>query len=123
MFEPLSFLFWGWFRAMITYSLYAVIAGAVLRVFSAVGIAFITSMGQANLNFNSLMEVGLWMLAVVPFFIAGMLASLKIGEMASMLVTGGGAARERLDGHGNDGGNGRSQRRHGGGGEGGRREA
>ena len=37
VFEPLSFLFWGWFRAMITYSLYAVIAGAVLRVFSAVG--------------------------------------------------------------------------------------
>ena len=30
---PLSFLFW----AMITYSLYAVIAGAVLRVFSAAG--------------------------------------------------------------------------------------
>ena len=49
VFEPLSFLFWGWFRAMITYSLYAVIAGAVLRVFSAVGIAFITSMGSANL--------------------------------------------------------------------------
>ena len=98
VFEPLSFLFWGWFRAMITYSLYAVIAGAVLRVFSAVGIAFITSMGQANLNFNSLMEVGLWMLAVVPFFIAGMLASLKIGEMASMLVTGGGAGGSGLMG-------------------------
>ena len=32
VFEPLSFLFWGWFRGMITYSLYAVIAGAVLRV-------------------------------------------------------------------------------------------
>ena len=98
VFDPLSFLFWGWFRAMITYSLYAVIAGAVLRVFSAVGIAFITSMGQANLNFNSLMEVGLWMLAVVPFFIAGMLASLKIGELASMLVTGGGAGGSGLMG-------------------------
>ena len=77
VFEPMAFLFWGWFRAMITYSLYAVIAGAVLRVFSAVGIAFITSMGQADLNFTSLMDVGLWMLAVVPFFIAGILASLK----------------------------------------------
>ena len=98
VFEPLSFLFWGWFRAMITYSLYAVIAGAVLRVFSAVGIAFITSMGSANLNFNSLMEVGLWMLAVVPFFIAGMLASLKIGELASMLVTAGGAGGSGLMG-------------------------
>ena len=98
VFEPMSFLFWGWFKAMITYSLYAVIAGAVLRVFSAVGIAFITSMGQANLNFTSLMDVGLWMLAVVPFFIAGMLASLKIGELASMLVTGGGAGGSGLMG-------------------------
>ena len=98
VFDPLSFLFWGWFRAMITYSLYAVIAGAVLRVFSAVGIAFITSMGSANLNFDSFMEVGLWMLAVVPFFTAGMLASLKIGELASMLVTGGGAGGSGLMG-------------------------
>ena len=98
VFEPLSFLFWGWFRAMITYSLYAVIAGAVLRVFSAVGIAFITSMGQADLNFTSLMDVGLWMLAVVPFFVAGILASLKIGELASMLVTGGGAGGSGLMG-------------------------
>ena len=96
VFDPLSFLFWGWFRAMITYSLYAVIAGAVLRVFSAVGIAFITSMGSANLDFDSFMEVGMWMLAVVPFFVAGMLASLKIGELASMLVTGGGAGGSGL---------------------------
>ena len=98
VFDPLSFLFWGWFRAMITYSLYAVIAGAVLRVFSAVGIAFITSMGSANLDFDSFMEVGMWMLAVVPFFVAGMLASLKIGELASMLVTGGGAGGSGLMG-------------------------
>ena len=54
VFEPLSFLFWGWFRAMITYSLYAVIAGAVLRVFSAVGISYITSLANANLNMQSL---------------------------------------------------------------------
>ena len=53
VFEPLSFLFWGWFRAMITYSLYAVIAGAVLRVFSAVGISYITSLGNANLDMQS----------------------------------------------------------------------
>ena len=98
VFDPLSFLFWGWFRAMITYSLYAVIAGAVLRVFSAVGIAYITSMGSANMNFTSLMDVGLWTLAIVPFFTAGMLASLKIGELASMLVTGGGAGGSGLMG-------------------------
>ena len=103
VFEPLSFLFWGWFRGMITYSLYAVIAGAVLRVFSAVGISYITSFGNANLDMRSLMDVGLWMLAVVPLFVAGMLASLKCGELASMLVTSTGAA-------GSGGGEDRSRR-------------
>ena len=91
VFDPLSFLFWGWFRAMVIYSLYAVMAGAVLRVFSAVGIAYITSLGNANLDMQSLMDVGLWMLAVMPLFVSGMLASLKCGELASMLVTSGGA--------------------------------
>ena len=98
VFEPLSFLFWGWFRAMITYSLYAVIAGAVLRVFSAVGIAYVTTLGQANMDMDSFMAVGMWTLAVVPFFIAGMLAALKCGELASMLVTGGGAGGSGLMG-------------------------
>ena len=98
VFDPLSFLFWGWFRAMLTYSFYAVIAGAVLRVFSAVGIAYITSLANANLDIESFMDVGMWTLAVVPFFIAGILASLKCGELASMLVTGGGAAGSGLMG-------------------------
>ena len=98
VFDPLSFLFWGWFRAMLTYSFYAIIAGAVLRVFSAVGVAYITSLGRANLDMDSFMEVGMWTLAVVPFFIAGMLASLKCGELATMLVTGGGAAGSGLMG-------------------------
>ena len=98
VFDPLSFLFWGWFRAMITYSLYGVIAGAVLRVFSAVGICYITTLGNANLDMQSLVDVGLWMLAVVPFFVAGILASLKCGELASMLVTSAGAAGSGLMG-------------------------
>ena len=98
VFDPLSFLFWGWFRAMVIYSLYAVMAGAVLRVFSAVGIAYITTLGNANLDMQSLMDVGLWMLAVVPLFVSGMLASLKCGELASMLVTSGQAAGSGLMG-------------------------
>ena len=98
VFDPLSFLFWGWFRAMVIYSLYAVMAGAVLRVFSAVGIAYITSLGNANLDMQSLTDVGLWMLAVMPLFVSGMLASLKCGELASMLVTSGSAAGSGLMG-------------------------
>ena len=98
VFEPLAFLFWGWFRAMITYSLYGVIAGAVMRVFSAVSIAFITSMGNANLDTQNFIDVGMWVLAIVPMFIAGLLASLKCGELASMLVTNAGAGGSGLMG-------------------------
>ena len=96
VFDPLLFLFWEWFRAMVIYSLYAVMAGAVLRVFSAVGIAYVTTLGNANLDIESITDVGLWMLAVVPLFVSGMLASLKCGELASMLVTSGGAAGSGL---------------------------
>ena len=100
---------------MIIYSLYAVMAGAVLRVFSAVGIAYVTTLGNANLDIESITEVGLWMLAVVPLFISGLLASLKCGELASMLVTSGSAAGSGLMGMaataGNDCGLRRRQRR------------
>ncbi len=98
VFEPLAFLFWGWFKGMLTYSLYAVIAGCVLRVFSAVGIAYITTLGGANLDTQSMTQVGLWTLAVIPLFIAGLLSSLKCGELASMLVTGGAAGGSGLMG-------------------------
>ena len=98
VFEPLSFLFWGWFKGMITYSLYAVIAGCILRVFSAVGISYITTLGGANLDTQSMTQVGLWTLAVIPLFVAGLLSSLKCGELASMLVSGGGAGGSGLMG-------------------------
>ena len=56
------------------------------------GIAYITTLGGANLDTQSMTQVGLWTLAVIPLFIAGILSSLKCGELAAMLVTGGGAA-------------------------------
>ena len=31
LFEPLAFLFWGWFRTLMVYTLYGVVAGAILR--------------------------------------------------------------------------------------------
>ena len=56
------------------------------------------TLAQADMDMDSFMEVGIWTLAVVPFFIAGMLAALKCGELASMLVTGGGAGGSGLMG-------------------------
>ena len=113
VFEPMAFLFWGWFKGMLTYSLYAVIAGCVLRVFSAVGIAYITTLGGANLDTQSMTQVGLWTLAVIPLFIAG--SSL----IAQMRRTGRDArhrrrsGRKRTHGYGDNGRDGSGQRRSG----------
>lgn len=91
VFSPMSFLFWGWFRTLITFSLYAAIAGAVMRVFLGVGLGFVTTYAAADLTQEgSIVNVGKWFLALIPLVLSGIWASLKVGELASMLVSGGG---------------------------------
>lgn len=90
VFGPLSFLFWGWFRSLITFSLYGVIAGAIMRAFLGVGLGFITSFAQSTADLNSITNLGKWMFAILPLFIAALWASLNVGDLASMLVSGGG---------------------------------
>ena len=51
-----------------------------------------------TLGWQSELDWLMWVLAVVPLFLAGILASLKCGELATMLVTGGGAAGSGLMG-------------------------
>ena len=87
LFEPLSFLFWGWFRSLITFSLYGALAGAVMRVFMGVGLGYVTTYSNAVVNFDLVTMAG-WVLIILPLFVAGILASLKVGELASMLVSG-----------------------------------
>ena len=86
LFEPLSFLFWGWFRSLITFSLYGALAGAVMRVFMGVGLGYVTTYSNAVVNFDLVTMAG-WVLIILPLFVAGILASLKVGELASMLVS------------------------------------
>ena len=45
---PLSFLFWGWFRTVLTYSLYAAVAAAIFRVTTQVGIQNARRGGRAD---------------------------------------------------------------------------
>ena len=96
VFDPLAFLFWGWFRALIIYALYGAIAGVVMRVFAGIGLGYVTTLANTSLNWSSISDLGLWCLAVIPLFVAGLLASLKVGELASMLVTSGGASSSGL---------------------------
>ena len=98
VFEPLAFLFWGWFKGMLTYSIYGVIAAAVMRVFTDVSLSFIARLAAVPLNWNAPHEMGMWVLAVIPLAVAGMLAALQVGTLAGMIVTGGGAAGSGLMG-------------------------
>ena len=97
VFEPMAFLFWGWFRSMITFALYGAMAGAIMRVFMSVSLGFLTTfIGSADVE-NPVQMVS-WLLILLPLMVAGVLASLKVGELAGMLVSGGGGGGAGMTG-------------------------
>ncbi len=93
LFEPLSFLFWGWFRSLMVYTLYGVVAGAILRVFMGVGMGYVTTYTGALMGTGSAdpAELGLWVVVLLPLIVSGLMAGMKVGELAAMLVSGSGS--------------------------------
>ena len=96
VFPPMSFLFWGWFRTLLTYTLYGVIAGAIFNVFLNVGLGFVNRLFTAVLTFEDLWSVFWWFLILLPLIVAGLLASLKVGELAQLLLSGAGSTSAGL---------------------------
>ena len=91
LFEPLSFLFWGWFKTLITYSLYGAVAGAILRIFVGLGFAYMQAMLDPTLALADIGNTLLWMVSIIFLLLAGILAAFKVGEIAAGLVSGSGA--------------------------------
>ena len=97
---PLSFLFWGWFKTLLTYSLYAAIAAAVFRITTQVGMQLLTTLtepgpyGTPEGNQEVMANVFL----VLLYGVAALLASFKIGEFATMLLSGSGTASSSAGG-------------------------
>ena len=90
VFEPMAFLFCGWFRSMITFALYGAIAGAIMRVFMSVSLGYLTTL-LTTADVETPVQMVSWLLILLPLMVAGVIASLKVGELAGMLVSGGGA--------------------------------
>ena len=88
MMPPLAFLFSGWFRGMLEYSLYGAIAGAMMAVFSAIGSAFLKALSATTFSITDLF---LWTILSLLLFVVGLFAALKVGDIASGLVAGAGA--------------------------------
>ena len=95
--EPMAFLFWGWFRSMITFALYGAMAGAIMRVFMSVCLWYITTFSQV-FDIESPVQMVSWLLILLPLMVAGVLSSLKVGELAGMLVSGGGGGGAGMTG-------------------------
>ena len=87
VFEPMAFLFWGWFRSVLAYSLYAAIAGAILRIWGGVGLGYVTTLSH-SLPLDNFAAVVYWSLILFPLCTAGILAACKVGEMTSLLISG-----------------------------------
>ncbi len=102
VFAPLSFLFWSWFRMLVTYSLYAAVAAAVFRItmqlIMAVGTTYqdranIDSIAAALQQLTSTTGTGIgefivWSITFVLALLTALLATFKIPEIAGGLVTG-----------------------------------
>ena len=97
VFEPMAFLFWGWFRSMITFALYGAIAGAIMRVFMSVSLGFLTTFIRTA-DVDDPVQMVSWLLILLPLMVAGVIASLKVGELAGMLVSGGGGGGAGMTG-------------------------
>ena len=105
-FNPMSFLFWGWLRCLLTLSLWAPIAAAVLRVFGLTGLQYASfwltpdpSVSGLDATAALAAAAGLWPAALPAALglqlvtaallgFVGILAALKIPALAQGLVSG-----------------------------------
>lgn len=87
LFEPLSFLFWGWFRAMWTYSLYAIIATALMRVWCTLSLTLLESLIADNLSYTDVLSGGanVHFIAIIPLFAAAIMSAAKVPELAGAI--------------------------------------
>ena len=92
----LSFLFWGWLRTVLVYSLYGAVAAAIFRVITELGVFVVQGWtGDVASGVDWAGPTGLWTalrrsMVTVPYIVAAGLATLKVGELTQMLVSGGG---------------------------------
>ena len=92
----LSFLFWGWLRTVLVYSLYGAVAAAVFRVITELGVFVVqgwTGDMAAGVEWagpDGIMTAWLRSLVTIPYIVAAGLATGKVGELTQMLISGGG---------------------------------
>ena len=93
---PLSFLFWGWFRTVLTYSLYGAVAAAIFRIITELGVFVVQGWtGDVGSDVAWAGPTGMATalrrsMVTIPYIVAASLATCKVGEFTQMLISGGG---------------------------------
>ncbi|MCY4074932.1 MAG: type IV secretion system protein [Acidobacteria bacterium] len=94
---PLAFLFWGWFRTVLVYSLYGAVAAVVFRIVTELGLFVVQGwtgdMGDAAVEWvgpSGITTALRRSLVTLPYLVAACLATLKIGEFTQTLISGAG---------------------------------
>ena len=96
--EPLSFLFWGWFKALWTYSLYGALAAAIMRVYMGISRGYINAIMGAGPGADDFWQAVAWTVALFPLLISASIAAFGVGSLATQLVSGGGGGGGGLGG-------------------------
>ena len=92
LFQPLAFLFWGWLRTLLIYSIYGVIAVAVVRIFIDAGLAQLEQVVAAVALGQGAMQLLASLTTTLLLGLTSVMAVTKIPALANGLVAGGGAA-------------------------------
>ena len=99
LFSPMAFLFWGWFRSLLTYGLYAAVSAAIFRVIlallegtttrvmDAVDIGALASLDPLERS-AAFSEAVFWIMTLLVCALAAIVSFLKIPALASGLVSG-----------------------------------
>lgn len=84
---PISGWFWGWLRGLFVYTLYGPIAGIMQAVVAQLGNRFLRTLTDGSEGFTELVSSA--MVSTI-IFAAGLLAALKIHDIASGIIGGAG---------------------------------
>jgi len=86
----MDFLFWGWFKALIQYSLYSAIAAIMIELWTRIIMGFARGLSAQDFTVQSLTAgAGLWLVPVAAVIVCAIVSILKIGDIAGMIVGAG----------------------------------
>jgi len=83
LFDPLSFLFWGWFKAFLQYSFYPVIGAAYTHLFATLLITTVTTSLGPGQTFMAA-------IGAIPLFILAIIGMLHAPKLCAAIFSGGG---------------------------------